>query len=158
MKNWLSILKRTLGIYLTLQNEDIGMNRKKITKLLMALWSSTLESEERSVEGVAGLDKSARSSTMFFTKRFGSVCRTFISLLLAFILLCSFWPFSRKSNTTRLRINTLETTNGGTPFYLFVKEVEKGEFLKHEYQHIVHEAFPFTDTGPDIHPYIIFPG
>lgn len=81
-------------------------------------------------------------------------------MLLLFLIptLCSFWPFTNDGRTTLLRINTTETTNQGVPFYLYIKEVEKGEFLKHEYQHIVHEAFPFSDKTPDIQPYVIFPG
>jgi len=73
-------------------------------------------------------------------------------------ILCSFWPFSNDGQSTLLRINTTEATNKGVPFYLYIKEVEKGEFLKHDYQNIVHEAFPFSEDTPDIQPYVIFPG
>lgn len=75
-----------------------------------------------------------------------------------FIGLNSFWPFSTTSKTITLSIKTAATTNHGTPFYVYVKEVEKGEFLKHEYSQIVKEAFPFTAEGPEIPPAVILPG
>ncbi len=83
-----------------------------------------------------------------------------LQMMLLFLIpiLCSFWPFTKEMNATLIRVNTTETTNQGRPFYLYIKEVEKGEFLKHEYQNIVSEAFPFSDKNPDIQPYVIFPG
>lgn len=81
-----------------------------------------------------------------------------LSLLLLVGILCSFWPFSRGSSNINLKITTTEMTNDGTPFYVYIKEVEKGEFLKSEYQQIVREAFPFTDVGPGIHPEVLLPG
>ncbi|GEM_PF-2251671 len=75
--------------------------------------------------------------------------------LLALIpLFCSFWPFTGEEGTV-MRVNTTATTNKGVPFYIYVKEVEKGEFLRHEYQQIVHEAFT---ENPKIQPFVIFPG
>lgn len=70
----------------------------------------------------------------------------------------SWWPFGANRGSTTVQVNTNEKTNQGIPFYIFFKEVEKGEFLKHEYQQVVVEAFPFSNKSPDLEPRIIFPG
>lgn len=81
-----------------------------------------------------------------------------ISFILMFVTLCSFWPFSGGNASVKLKVKTLDSTNNGAPFYVYVKEVEKGEFLKDEYHHIVTQAFPTGPEGPAIHPKAILPG
>jgi len=78
-----------------------------------------------------------------------------LGLLFFLPILCGFSLFSSDEVTTFIKINTTETTNNGAPFYVYVKEVEKGEFLRHEYHEIAQEAFAET---PKIEPFVIFPG
>ena len=74
-----------------------------------------------------------------------------------FVTVCSFWPFSN-SSTVKMTVKTLDTTNEGAPFYFYIKEVEKGPFLKHEYHDVVKEAFPSGDETPENRPQVIIPG
>jgi hypothetical protein len=77
-----------------------------------------------------------------------------IGWLFLFAIFCSFSLISN-GDMTILTVATSQTTNNGLPFYVYVKEVEKGEFLRHEYQQIAQEAF--AETSP-IEPFLIFPG
>ncbi len=66
-------------------------------------------------------------------------------MIFLLILLSSFDFFTKSAPKTVLEIVSDETCNGGMPVYVFVKEVEKGEFLIHNYPDIVKEAAPFSE-------------
>lgn len=83
---------------------------------------------------------------------------TIIIQSLLLFLLCGFSIFSDDEQIVELEIKTEVDANRGTPFYLLVKEVEKGEFLKQDYQDIVKEAFPSNEKSPPFPPHVILPG
>lgn len=94
-------------------------------------------------------------------RSFNQVLRVCASKLCLFALvpfLCSFWPFEGEQGSTLIHVSTTESTNEGRPFCLYIKEVEKGEFIRHEYQEIVQEVNPFAEEAPAIQPYFLHPG
>lgn len=92
------------------------------------------------------------------SKKIAKATLSQMALLALIPILCSFWPFTDEKGTTLVHVNTTEATNQGLPFYLYIKEVEKGEFVRQEYQEIVYEVNPFADVSPAIQPYFIHPG
>jgi hypothetical protein len=75
-----------------------------------------------------------------------------------FLALSSFTFFSQENPKVSLEIKTEEVTNGGMPFYVLVKEVEKGEFLNHIYPDILREAFPSNGKVAASFSQVVIPG
>lgn len=77
-----------------------------------------------------------------------------------FVVLMMFYGCSNsfQSNEITIGIKTNENINGGTPFYVIVKEVNTEKFLQDQYDDIANELTQNTNSKEIITKKLVLPG
>ncbi len=89
------------------------------------------------------------------------MCRKIASLFVlsvVFVIVSGFNIFSSEGKDIGVCLKLEPNVNGGTPFYVYLKEVDKGEFLREDYEHVVMESLSSAEVQSECKSQVLIPG